>query len=162
MPLGKCANKHTYNQDKYGDTCPICGLVSRKAKEEGKTKEEIEAMLKLPEEKYVCAWLVCIEGINKGRSYPIHPGKNFLGSGDDMDIQILGNDKVDRYRHATLAFDDKTLMTTIFPGESQGLVYLESAAVYGPKTLDAFAKIEIGNSILMFVPFCGEPFHWSR
>lgn len=161
MPLGECANRHMYNRDKYGDTCPVCGLVSRKAKEDGKTKEEVEAMLKVPEEQYVCAWLVCIEGVNKGRSYPIHPGKNFLGSGDDMDIQILGDNKVDRYRHGVLVFDGKTLKTTLLPGESQGLVYLESNAVYAPKTLEAFAKIEVGDARLMFVPFCGESFGWS-
>lgn len=161
MPLGECANKHMYNRDKYGDTCPICGLVSRKSKEDGKTKEEIEAMLKLPQDKYVCAWLVCTEGINKGRSYAIHPGKNFLGSGDDMDIQILGDDKVDRYRHAILAFDNKTQKTTLLPGESVGLVYLENAAVYSPQVLQTSAKIEIGESKLMFIPFCGDKFEWS-
>ena len=162
MPLGKCANKHTYNKDKYGDTCPICGLVSRKANEEGKTKEEIEAMLKCPEDKYVCAWLVCIDGINKGRSYPIHPGKNFIGSGDDMDIQILGDDTVDRYRHTVLVFDEKTQKTTLLPGESVGLVYWESSAVYAPKVLDAYAKIEIGGCRFMFAPFCGDCFQWGN
>jgi hypothetical protein len=151
-----------YNKDKYGDTCPVCGLVSRKSKEEGKTKEEILAMLKIPESKYVCAWLVCIEGINKGRSYPIHPGKNFLGSGDDMDIQVLGDDRVDRYRHAVFAFDDKSLKTTLLPGESVGLVYLENAAVYVPKVLDAQAKIEVGESRFVFVPFCSDSFQWGE
>ena len=161
MPLGECANRHMYNKDKYGDTCPICGLVSRKSMEEGKTKEEIEAMLKVPVDKYACAWLVCIDGINKGRSYPIHPGKNFLGSGDGMDIQILGDEKVDRYRHAVLAYDNKTLRTTLLPGESVGLVYLENAAVYAPKELDAYTKIEVGGSRFIFVPFCGDSYQWG-
>ncbi|MCL2343187.1 MAG: FHA domain-containing protein [Firmicutes bacterium] len=162
MPLGECANHHKYNKDKYGDTCPICGLVTKKAKEDGKTPEEIEAMLKIPEGQYVCAWLVCIEGINKGRSYLIHPGKNFLGSGDDMDIQILGDDKVDRYRHAVLAYDEKSLRTVLLPGESKGLAYLEGAAVYAPKHLDAYMRIEVGNSKFLFLPFCGKEFDWNK
>jgi hypothetical protein len=151
-----------YNRDKHGDKCPICGLESRKSKEDGKTPEEIAEMLRIPDDKYVCGWLVCIEGINKGRSYPIHPGKNFLGGGDDMDIQILGDDKVDRYRHAVLAFDSKTLKTTLLPGESVGLVYLESTALYAPKVLETSTKIEVGGSRFMFVPFCGEPFNWNH
>ena len=162
MPLGECANKHMYNRDKYGDTCPICGLVSRKSKEEGKSKEEIEAMLKVPQDKYICGWLVCIEGINKGRPYLIHQGKNFLGSGDDMDIQILGDDKVDRYRHAVLAFDGKTLKTTLLPGESVGLVYLENEAVYAPTSLYSKAKIEVGASKFLFVPFCDDTYCWEN
>ena len=161
MPLGECSNRHMYNKDKHGDTCPICGIITKKSKEDSKTKEEIEAMLKVPENGYVCGWLVCIEGINKGRSYPIHPGKNFVGSGDDMDIQILGDDNVDRSRHAILAFDSKTLKTTLLPGESVGLVYLEDNALYTPKALEAFANIEIGDSRFLFIPFCGESFNWS-
>ena len=162
MPVGECANRHMYNRDKHGDTCPVCGIVSRKANEEGKSKEEILAMLTVPEGKYACAWLICIEGINKGRSYQIHSGKNFLGSGDDMDIQILGDEKVDRYRHAVFAYDDKTMKTTLLPGESVGLVYLENSAVYGPKILDAQANIEVGDSRFIFVPFCSDNFNWGE
>jgi len=161
MPLGECANKHMYNKDKHGDTCPICGLKSNKAKEDGKTKEEIEAMLKVPEDRYVCGWLVCIEGVNKGRSYPIHTGKNYIGSRDDMDIQILGDDKVDPCHHAGLAFDDKTNITTLLPSESVGLAYLEGAAVYAPAQLEPYAQIEVGESVFKFVPFCGDGHKWN-
>ena len=162
MPLGVCENKHTYNRDKHGDTCPICGLVSRKAKEEGKTKEEIEAMLKLPESQYVCGWLVCVEGINKGRAYTVHADKNFIGSGDDMDVQILGDDKVDRYRHAILSFDGRKLEATLLPGESRGLVYLNDNAIYVPAKLEEGALIEVGNTLFKYIPFCGPDFQWPE
>jgi hypothetical protein len=151
-----------YNRDKYGDTCPICGLISRKSREEGKSPEEIAEMLKVPVDRYVCGWLVCIEGVNKGRSYPIHPGKNFVGAGDDMDIQILGDDKVDMHRHAALVFDNRTLRATLLPGESVGLVYLENAALYAPKVLEPYARIEVGVSRFMFVPFCGDSYQWGE
>lgn len=162
MPLKECQNKHLYNGDKHGDTCPICGLVAKKAKEDGKTKEEIEAMLKIPEDQYVCGWLVCVEGINKGLSYQIHPGKNFVGSGDDMDLQILGDEAVNIYRHAIIAFDDKKLKTTLLPGESVGLVYLEKEAVYAPKDISPYNRLEIGESTFLFVPFCGDQHQWRK
>ena len=125
MPLGICENGHKFNRDRHGDTCPVCGVVTRKYKEEGKAREELEAMYKLPKNKYVCGWLVCIEGVNKGRSYGICSGKNFIGSGDDMDIQILGDGKVEKHRHAAVAFDEKTHIATLLPGESATLVYLD-------------------------------------
>ena len=162
MPLGTCVNNHVYNADKYGDQCPICKAVTKKSKEDGKTIEEIAAMLQLPPENFVCGWLVCIEGINKGRSYLIHPGKNFVGSGDDMDIQILGDDKVEPHRHAVLAFDDTQLKTTLLPGESRGLVYLENEAVYTPRELAEFVQIEIGAARFKYVPFCGENHNWAK
>ena len=161
MPLGECANRHKYNKDKYGDTCPICGLVANKAKEEDKTPEEIAEMLKLPRERYACALLVCIEGINKGRIYPIHSGKTFIGSGDDMDIQILGDDKVDRYRHAAIAYDEDINAATMLPGESSGLAYLDGSAVYLPKKLSQKAKIEVGDSKFIFLKICDDQFAWD-
>ena len=162
MPLRECLNRHMYNGDKYGDTCPICGLKANKAKEDGKTPEEIAEMLKISFAEYVCGWLVCIGGINRGRSYPIHQGKNFLGGGDDMDIQILGDDKVDLYRHAILAYDNKKNKTIILPGESVGLVYLENNAVYAPMELENRAKIEVGASQFIFVEFCGDKYAWPE
>ena len=162
MPLGECANKHLYNRDKNGDTCPICGLVDRKSKENNMTPEEIEAMLKVPEDEYICGWLVCIEGVNKGRSYPIHPGKNFVGSSAEMDIQIQGDDKVDGYRHAILAYDEETHQITLLPGESEGLVYLENVALYTPKILETNARIGLGDSNFMFIPFCGDSYQWEK
>lgn len=161
MPLGECANRHMYNRDKHGDTCPICGLVSKKSKEDNKTPEEIAKMLELPRGEYVCAWLVCVAGINKGRSYPVHPEKTFIGSGDDMDIQILGDDKIDRYRHAIIVYDGKKHEFILLPGEASGLTYLDGSAVYLPKVLSSHARIELGDSKFTFIPFCGELFDWN-
>jgi hypothetical protein len=162
MPIKECPNKHYFNGDKYGDTCPVCGLTLAKGLEAGETKEETEARLVLPPERYVCAWLVCTRGINRGRAYPVHSGKNFVGGGDDMDIQILGDDKVDLWRHAVLVFDEKKNETVLLPGESAGIVYLEKNAVYTPKPLQKFARIEIGDSEFLFAPLCDESFGWRE
>ena len=44
----------------------------------------------------VCGWIVCIADPRKGKDYKIHAGKNFVGRTDDMDIQILGDNKISR------------------------------------------------------------------
>jgi hypothetical protein len=77
-----------------------------------------------------------------------------------MDVQILGDDKVDMSRHAVLAYDGKTHKATLLPGESRGLAYINNEAVYAPKPLDNYTEIEIGDSKLVFVAFCGEDFVW--
>ena len=162
MPLAECANRHTYNKDKHGATCPICGAGAKGPDAGGKTSEEKEAMHKLPEGKYVCGWLVCDEGVNEGRHYELHFGKNFVGSGDTMDVQILGDDQVDRYRHAAIAFDGNANTATLLPGESSGLVYLEGRAVYKPEELETYARIEIGGSVFTYVQYCSENHRWDR
>jgi len=161
MPLGECANRHLYNKNKYGDTCPICGVVASKYKEDGKTPEEIAEMYRVPEDKYICGWLACIEGVNRGRSYEIHPGNNFIGSEDTMHIQILGDKKVSRIRHAIIAYNEKNFEFVIFPGESKGLIYCKGEAVYTPKTLTALSIIEIGDSKFVFVPLCSKTLNWG-
>ncbi|MCL2337661.1 MAG: FHA domain-containing protein [Firmicutes bacterium] len=162
MPFGECANHHTYNLNKYGDTCPFCGALNIKLTDRGRTPEELKVLYELPKNQYTCGWLICIKGINKGRSYPIRPGKNLIGSGDRMDIQILGDRKVDFYYHAALIFDPKNQIALLLPGESRGLIYLESDALFVPTKLENYAEIGIGKSIFKYVPFCGDKHSWSE
>ena len=161
MPLRKCVCGHKFRHEKYGDTCPVCGIVARKYKEEGKTPEEIAAMYKVPERKYTCAWLICVDGINKGRSYEIRSGRSFIGSADNMDIQILGDSTIDEHRHAGIAFDPLTQTAKLLPGESHGLVYLNDDAIYVPQDLKSHARISIGKSEFMYIPFCDDNYHWG-
>ena len=110
---------------------------------------------------YVVGWLVCVDGSNRGRDYTIHTGINTIGSGDDMDIQILGDNKIAARRHAMIAFDDKKLEFSLLPGESSGMVYLEEQAIYKPTEVDDRMIIEIGDTKLMFIPLCGEEHKWD-
>lgn len=91
MSLMRCPNGHMFNTRKHGNICPYCNMEAD-AMEEVKTPEGFEAPMELLEEEVppVCGWLVCIEGARVGKDYKIKNGKNFVGRGDDMDIQILG------------------------------------------------------------------------
>jgi hypothetical protein len=161
MPLKECANFHLFNGDKYGDTCPHCGLKIAEKTVAAMTPDALIKELSLPEEQWICGIVVCVEGINKGKGYFLRAGKNFIGSGDDMDIQILGDKKVNRYRHAVLVYDGEKVETLLLPGESQGMVYLEKKAVYLPTILQPYARIRIGDTSLIFAPFCGNKFNWN-
>ena len=80
---------------------------------------------------------------------------------DDMDIQILGDNKIARRNHAVIVFDAKKRENMILPGDSNGLVYLNGEAVYLPQPLSAYDVIEMGESTFLFVPFCGEHYMWE-
>mgnify|MGYP000520382367 CR=1 FL=1 len=88
-------------------------------------------------------------------------GKIFVGRADDMDIQILGDNKIARRNHAVIVFDAKKRENMILPGDSNGLVYLNGEAVYLPQPLSAYDVIEMGESTFLFVPFCGEHYMWE-
>lgn len=109
----------------------------------------------------MCGWIVCIQGPRQGKDYKIRSGKNFIGRADDMDIQILGDNKISRRNHGVIVFDPKKKETVLLPGDSNGLVYHNEAAVYTPTILGAYDLIEMGDSKFVFVPFCGDNFMWE-
>ncbi len=100
-------------------------------------------------------------GARKGKDYRIMAGKNFVGRADDMDIQILGDNKISRRNHCVIVYDDKQGKTVMLPGDSNGIVYLNGEAVYMPTQLQQYDVIEMGDSQFLFMPFCGDHFKWE-
>jgi hypothetical protein len=152
-----------FSSRRYGTVCPYCNLeTATKAKQNTKLREaEVEEDLYYEEIEPVCGWLVCIEGAQRGLGYNIRTGKNFIGRGDDMDIQLLGDNTVSRRNHAILIYDPKKRNTVLLPGESSGLAYLNGDAVYVPQELVDYDIIELGKSKFLFISFCGEHFEWK-
>ncbi len=161
--LIRCQNGHMFSARRYGTICPYCNVetATKEKKDTGKTDVEIEESLFLEEEKPVCGWLVCVSGARRGKDYKVSAGKNFIGRADDMDIQILGDNKISRRNHGVIVYDEKQNKSMILPGDSNGLVYADGNAVYVPQELSPYEVIELGDSKFVFVPFCGEHFKWE-
>ena len=157
--LKKCESGHVYSTRVFGKECPFCKKEAELLAQEEKS-EELEHLLLKEELEPVCGWLVCISGPQQGRDYRIKAGKNFAGRADDMDIQILNDNKVARRNHAVIVFDPKQKNTLLLPGDSNGLVYHNNVAVFAPTVLASYDVIEMGDSQCVFVPFCGENFMW--
>lgn len=161
--LIRCQNGHMFSARRYGSVCPYCNVetATKEKQETGKSVEDIEELLFTQEIQPVCGWIVCISGARQGKDYKIKAGKNFVGRADDMDIQILGDNQISRRNHGVIVFDSKKKETVLLPGDSNGIVYLNEAAVYTPMTLNAYDTIEMGESKFVFIPFCGENFMWE-
>lgn len=162
--LIRCANGHMFSKKRYGTVCPFCNLetATPEKREVGLSEVDLEEALFREHIKPVCGWIVCISGPRQGKDYKIAVGKNFVGRADDMDIQILGDNEISRRNHAVIVFDPKKKETVLLPGDSNGLVYLNEAAVYVPKPLNPYDKIELGKSVFLFIPFCGNNFMWGN
>lgn len=161
--LIRCQNGHLFSSRRYGTVCPYCNIetATQERKEVGQTDEDIDKVLFMKEIKPVCGWIVCIEGPRQGKDYKIHAGKNFIGRADDMDIQVLGDNRISRRNHAILVYDPKRHETVLLPGDADGIVYHNDNAVYVPVVLSVYDIIELGNSKFLFIPFCGEHFRWE-
>lgn len=161
--LIRCQNGHLFSKKRYGTVCPYCNIetATQEKKETAKSEIDIEEELFQDDIKPVCGWIVCISGPRQGKDYKIVSGKNFVGRADDMDIQILGDNEISRRNHAVIVFDPKKKETVLLPGDSNGLVYLNENAVYVPASLNPYDKIELGKSVFVFIPFCGNNFMWG-
>jgi hypothetical protein len=109
----------------------------------------------------VVGWLICIEGPDRGRDYRLHSEKNFVGRSEKMDICIRGDDTISRENHAILSFNPRNVSFKLQPGEGRGLVYLNDDDIDVPTILKAYDLIELGQTKLLFIPFCGEKFQWE-
>ena len=152
-----------FSARRYGTVCPYCNVetATKEKQETGKVSDEIEELLFAQDVLPVCGWIVCISGPRQGKDYKIKAGTNFVGRADDMDIQILGDNQISRRNHGVIVFDSKKKETVLLPGDSNGIVYLNDAAVYMPMTLNAYDTIEMGESKFVFIPFCGDNFMWE-
>ena len=109
----------------------------------------------------VVGWLVCVNGVNKGRDYRIRSENNTVGRSEKMDIFISGDDLISRETHTRIVFDPQQSSFHVTPGQGRSLVYLNGKAVLTEKQLKAYDEILLGATTLRFVPFCGESFKWS-
>ena len=108
----------------------------------------------------VVGWLVCTDGVNKGTDYRLHQGRNFIGRSPEMDVCILGDNTVSRSSHAIVVYDPRSNVYLAQPGSSKELFYVNDKLVLNPIELKAMDLLNIGDTKLMFVPLCGEQFHW--
>lgn len=183
----RCENGHYYDVKKH-TSCPFCGVKdlgieiqktmakktgdfggginetrplggSQSQPDKGKTVGVFHKKMGI---EPVTGWLVAISGPNKGQDYRIKPEKNFIGRSGKMDIQIHSDESVSRENHAAISYNPKSNSFSLYPGESKGLVYLSDEELLTPKSLKAFDVIEVGQTRLIFVPFCGEKFQWTE
>ena len=171
----RCNNGHYYDSTKH-TSCPYCGVqdldidinktMAKRPGSRGSQGPEAGKTVGVYKKKLgidpVVGWLVAIEGPELGRDFRITAERNFIGRSEDMDISIAGDEMVSRENHAVVSFNPKNQSFRLFPGDSKGLVYLNDEEVVTPVTLKHTDVIEMGNTKLMFVPFCGEFFQWGN
>lgn len=110
----------------------------------------------------VVGWLVCLSGKNRGRSYELHAGRNFVGRTSDMDIMLEGDNSVSRVKHAIFVYDARGKKYIAQPGESRELFYVNEEVVLNNVAIKSFDKILIGHTQLLFIALCGENFTWDE
>lgn len=193
MPLEqRCSSGHYYDTAKFS-SCPYCGVggldAGKGEREFSRTvpkRHEHQPQNSQPEplvsrqvepgatvgmyRKEIgidppVGWLVCIDGPDRGNDYKIRSENNSIGRSETMRICISSDDTIARENHAFLTYDPESNTYSIHSGLSRGLVYKNGLAVYGAEALKPFDQIKLGQTILLFVPLCGNfgenHFRWA-
>ena len=108
-------------------------------------------------------WLVCISGSNYGQSFTLHSGKNFIGRDKDAnDVYLSGDNSISRVKHAVVIYEPKRRQFFAQPGDaSHELFYLNDNVVLSNTILKDRDVITLGQTSLVFVPFCDERYGWD-
>ena len=110
----------------------------------------------------VVGWLVCTEGPDKGRDFRLRTGRNYLGRSPMMEVCIPADMAISRERHATVLYDAKRFAFWAAPGQGTGQLFLNGEAVEAPKPMKAEDVLELGQTKLVLIPFCGENRSWDK
>lgn len=128
--------------------------------------QEMEKTMRLTPEDMeidpVTGWLVCTEGPDKGKDYRLHSGNNFVGRSGKMDV-VLSGKYVSAENHFCISYDKRHDKYFASMGIGQEMVYLNEEPLAGTNfiQLKKGDLIEVGKTKLMFIPLCGEDFHWD-
>ena len=148
----RCPYGHVFSKTRNGTICPTCGFDTP---EKVYVNLRKECGLSLKEERPVCAWLVCIEGARKGKSYVISFGENFVGTDRDNEIQVLGDEKMIG-KFTLIIFDKGTKEANLIPARADGIVYMDNKPIYDKYVIKNKDILEIGGSKFMYVDFLTE------
>lgn len=191
MDLTRCSKGHFYDAERFAE-CPYCNGAEAKdfietvAYEddnnqdmtETTSKEDLEAKLidvtlkddqktisyfnQMIGSEPVVGWLVCIAGKHFGEDFRLSAGKNFIGRSTDMDVALTGEKSISRERHCIILYEPKQNIFMIQPGDSRELSYLNDKVILQAELIKAYDVLSLGDTKLMFIPFCGDQFKWEE
>ncbi len=184
MAISRCDNGHFYDDTKF-EECPHCknpptqkrfisnDLTQYMPRESTGTPGNIVINMgsDLGDEKTVgifrdklgiepvVGWLVCVKGREKGRSYNLHVGRNFIGRSLKSDIAIPDDETVSAEDHCSIVFEPNKQNFLLARGVGETVI-INGETLQNSTMLQGDDSIEIGFSEFIFVPFCKEGRSW--
>lgn len=110
----------------------------------------------------VVGWLAVIQGPGRGNFAPLGYGRNSIGRAPSERVSLnFGDNNISRAHHAAVTYDPRGRKFYISHGDSDNLTYIGDRPVLSAEELPPHAHISIGETVLRFVPLCGDEFDWQ-
>ena len=160
VPIGM--DNDWIDNDYDGKTKLISGDFTPEPSEGGRTEIFLPPSVKIDP---AVGWLVCVDGVDKGRSFRLVKGNNPIGRpGGAKKYAVPLSDQAISRKGAcgVIVYNEKSNRFFITPGDLTTNInpYLDDEILLSPKQLQARSRIEIAGEQLIFVPFCSDKFKW--
>ena len=111
-------------------------------------------------------WLVCISGVDKGRSFRLIKGNNSIGrsgSGKSYAVELTDQQISRKGAAGVIVYNEKNNTFYITPGDLTTNInpYLNEEILLSPKQLSPRSILEVADDVLVFIPFCCDKFAWK-
>ena len=107
-------------------------------------------------------WLVVVDGPGKGRVATLGTGVNSIGRDQSERVALdYGDVRISRAHHATITYDPRGRKFYVQHGGGKNLTYVGDAPVLAPRELPPLAQVQMGDTVLRFVPLCDAGFSWD-
>lgn len=146
------------SQSEIGATVAPAAYV-KKQEEDNRT---VGIFQKRMEIEPIVGWLVCVDGADKGKDYKLYGKNNTIGRSERMDVYIKNDPTISRENHARLAYDQKHNNFHLIPADATNNIYVNDEPIYLPTLLRAYDLIELGDTKVVFIPFCSDRFTWQN
>ncbi len=117
------------------------------------------------EQEPVVGWLTAVNTAAKGISFSLKVGKNNIGrsgSGHAVDVDLNKDATVSRGTQATIIYEPKKRQFLLQPANGSTLVYLNDDLLMNYTQINAYDRITVGETELIFIPLCSDKFSWEN
>ena len=107
-------------------------------------------------------WLVIVAGPGKGNVATLGTGVNFIGRDRKSRVCLdYGDFTISSEEHAESVYEPRKRKFYVHKGRGTNLTYVDDEVVLEPRELEPLAHVQMGHTVLRFVPLCGPGFSWE-
>ena len=107
-------------------------------------------------------WLTIIEGPGQGHVATLGIGINSIGRDRTERVSLdYGDRTISRTDHCKITYEPRGRKFYVQPGDGTNLAYVNDEPVLAPREIEPLTHVQMGNTVLRFVPLCGAGFSWE-
>lgn len=107
-------------------------------------------------------WLVIVDGPGRGQVATLGIGVNSIGRDPTERVSLdYGDTMLSRANHCAITYDPRGKKFYVQHGGGTNLTYANDEPVLAPRELEPLTHVQMGNTVLRFVPLCGTGFSWD-